>query len=200
MTSAAAGVLADVPQEIETERLVLRSYRREQAKAAFEAVEESREHLRAHMAGFSARVATLDDAVAWIADLASQFELRTTLGYAVVRRDDGAMLGGAGLHRPDWGARRFEVGYWLRASAVGCGFASEASRALTRMAFEKLAARRVCLHCDATNDASRKVAERLGFVREARLRNDRWDAVTGKLHDTLIFALTPEDWATSAWR
>jgi RimJ/RimL family protein N-acetyltransferase len=36
------------------------------------------------------------------------------------------------------------------------------------------------------------VAERLGFVREARLRNEA-RATDGSLRDTLIFALTPDD-------
>ena len=69
---------------------------------------------------------------------------------------------------------------------------AEAVRLLADFAFNELHANRVMIRCDARNARSAGVAERLGFVREACLRNEA-RANDGSLRDTLIFALTPSD-------
>ena len=55
----------------------------------------------------------------------------------------GGLLGGTGLHRIDCELRRFEIGFWIRASAEGQGYVSEAVQAMTALAFDQLDARRV---------------------------------------------------------
>ena len=106
----------------------------------------------------------------------------------------GLYLGGTGIPRLDWRARTFEVGYWLRGAATGKGYVGEAVRLLARFAFEELVANRLEIRCDALNERSKHVPERLGFPLEARLRNDALDPA-GQPRDTLVFALIPEDYA-----
>ena len=115
-------------------------------------------------------------------------------------RATGHYLGGSGLHRIDWSVPALEIGYWLRTSACGQGYASEAVRLLCEFAFETLGANRVEIRCDALNTRSVAVPTRLGFVQEALLRSDCRDG-NGELRDTLIFALTPEDYdrAKAGW-
>jgi RimJ/RimL family protein N-acetyltransferase len=48
------------------------------------------------------------------------------------------------------------------------------------------------IRCDARNTRSAAVAERLGFVREAHLRNEA-RSTDGELRDTLVFSLIPSD-------
>ena len=67
-------------------------------------------------------------------------------------------------------------------------------RLLTRLAFEDLEARRVEISCDPRNDRSRRVAERLGFVLEGRLRSIMLDTA-GQPRDQLVFSLIPDDYA-----
>lgn len=90
----------------------------------------------------------------------------------------------------------FEIGYWLRTSAWGRGYVSEAVQVLSRFAFEMLGANRVEIRCDPRNTRSAAVPTRLGFVQEALLRNDVRDGA-GELRDILIFALTPDDYAAA---
>jgi len=56
-----------------------------------------------------------------------------------------------------------ETGYWLRADATGQGYATEATAALTELAFTHLGARRVVVCHDPANAASDGVPRRLGF-------------------------------------
>jgi RimJ/RimL family protein N-acetyltransferase len=118
---------------------------------------------------------------------------RSDLIVGVWERDTGRYLGSSGVHPRDWEVPWFEVGYWLRTSAEGRGYISEAVRLLVRLCFETLQANRVDLRCDARNERSAAVARRCGFVHEGTRRNDD-RGPSGELRDTMIFAMTPEDY------
>ncbi len=105
----------------------------------------------------------------------------------VYRRSDGRFLGTSGFHNCVWEVPRLEIGYWLRSSAQGCGYMTEAVRAIAEAALTKWRARRISIWCDATNIASTCVAERAGFALEARLREHRLLS-DGTVQDTLIYA------------
>jgi RimJ/RimL family protein N-acetyltransferase len=107
-------------------------------------------------------------------------------------------LGGSGLARIDWTIRRFEIGYWLRESAVGFGYVSETVQLLTCLAFDRLEASRVEIRMDVRNTRSRAVPERLGFVYEGRLRRALPD-VKARPRDVDVFALIHEDYERLPW-
>ncbi|TMD65260.1 MAG: GNAT family N-acetyltransferase, partial [Chloroflexi bacterium] len=86
----------------------------------------------------------------------------------------------------------FEIGYWLRVSAPGHGYMTEAVQLLTNYAFSSLAANRVEIRCDERNVRSAAIPRRLGFIQEARMRNHE-AAPDGTLRTTLVFALIPSD-------
>ena len=112
----------------------------------------------------------------------------TALSMLIWRSADGAFLGSIGYPRLDWAAPRFEIGYWLRSSALNCGYATEATAALTRYAFQTSAATRVDLWIDERNERSRRVAQRLGFERESVLH--AWTRDTdGVLADMGVYRL-----------
>ena len=86
----------------------------------------------------------------------------------------------------------------MQARAVGSrgqGLATEATAALTRIAFEVHGMQRVEIRVDPENVASARVAEKLGFVREGvlqrRLEKD------GRWGDLVSFSLAVEDFPTS---
>jgi ribosomal-protein-serine acetyltransferase len=178
-------------EALEGERVLVRPYKEEDAEALFEAVEESREHLRPWME-WEASHLTIDESHDFIARSRASWMVRENMNVGIWRRDDGRYLGGSGLHVRSWEPRHFEIGYWLRTSAEGHGYMAETVRLLTDFAFSQLDAVRVEIRCDARNARSAGVAERLGFVREAQLRNDEL-APDGSLRDTLVFALIPSD-------
>jgi RimJ/RimL family protein N-acetyltransferase len=116
-----------------------------------------------------------------------RFLERTDLWLLLFLKGTNTMVGGSGLHRMDWDVPRFEIGYWVRKQFAGKGYITEAVIGISRFAFEVLGARRVEIHCDSSNERSRRVAERAGFELEATLKKH---ALTpdGQLRDTLIYA------------
>jgi RimJ/RimL family protein N-acetyltransferase/ketosteroid isomerase-like protein len=91
----------------------------------------------------------------------------TDFSFTVVTREGSAPIGRVGLHylSPDG---TWAVGYWIHPDHWGRGYAPEASRAAIEFAFRELGATRIILPHATWNDASRRVAEKLGFrlVRE----------------------------------
>ncbi len=80
--------------------------------------------------------------------------------------------------------RRFEaIGYTLHPDYWGRGYVPEAARALIDEAFKKLGLHKIELTCFGYNVQSQRVAEKLGFTLEARIR-DRKDAQGNRCDDS----------------
>jgi ribosomal-protein-serine acetyltransferase len=184
-------------EELRGERVVVRPYRLEDAAALREAIEESREHVRPWLP-FADAHQTDEETRDWIIRGMAEWLTRVNVSLSIWDAASGRYLGGIGLHPRNWEVRYFSIGYWLRQSAEGHGYVREAVRLVTDFAFEHLEANRVEIRCDARNRRSAAVAEALGFVREALLRNHS-RASDGTLRNTLVFALTPDDprWPSS---
>lgn len=184
-------LLEQVPGRIETERLILRTAGSADAAALNRAVCESLEELRLYMP-WAQTAPSLAQSEADCRRLQARFLLREDLTFFMFERrtdgSEGELVGGTGLHRMDWRARRFELGYWCRSSHTGLGLATEAARAVTGFAFESLQARRVEVRMDDANERSWRVAQRAGFAFEGVLRSDSLNP-RGEPRDTRVYAL-----------
>lgn len=191
MSDANYPTLIHVPSALRGERVLLRPYRVDDAEHVLAAVDESREHPRPWV-NWVDDMATVEDCRDYCIRGAAKWVLRTDLAVGIFDAQTGRFLGGTGLHDPNWELRSFEVGYWMRVSALGKGYVTEAVRLLLELAFDHLQARRIELCCDPDNDASRRVAEQAGFVLEGRQRNSLV-ARDGRASDWLVFSRIPED-------
>lgn len=87
-----------------------------------------------------------------------------------------------------------ELGYRLRRSAWGRGYASEGSLALVDLAFTDLGASRVYAETMAVNRASRRVMEKTG-LRFVRLFHADWPVrIPGDEEGDVEYAITREEW------
>jgi len=186
-------ILRHVPEELIGERVLVRPWREGDAPAIWEAIEESREQIRQWLPWVDG-TKRVEDCIQTGRRSMAKWITREDLMLTIWDRSSGRYLGGSGLHRIDWDIPAFEIGYWLRTSAQGQGYMSEAVALIRRMAFEDLGANRVTIHCSSGNERSAAVARRLGFAHEGTLRNDARET-DGELRDTLIFAMTPDDYA-----
>ena len=177
--------------ELKGERVAIRLYREEDAQALFEAVAESRDHIRPWLP-FADAHQTIEESRDWIIQQQANFLLRESMSYGLWDTTSGRFVGGSGLHPRNWDIGYFEIGYWLRASATGRGYITETVKLCTNYLFTHLHANRVEIRCDAKNERSAAVPRRLGFVQEGLKRNDMQNTA-GELRSTLIFAMTPED-------
>lgn len=181
-----------VPESFETARLLLRPFSVEDAPALHEALAESVVELRRHLWFLSwvAEDQTPQSAEARCRRAHANFLLRADLPYLAFERTSGRLVGSIGLHRTDWALPKTEVGYWIRSSETGKGYASEGVIALTTWALDVLHAKRVELVTDELNTGSRAVAARCGFRLEGVLRNVT-QAPDGSLRNSCVYAREP---------
>ena len=139
---------------LETERLILRAPTLEDVKAVAALANDRRiaentlriphPYRRADAEAFIS-AANLDD---------QEIVFLTTLR-------DGTVLGACGIAMLDGNAP--ELGYWLGAPYWGCGYATEAARALIDYGFTDLGYERLVSGARVSNPASRRVLEKCGF-------------------------------------
>lgn len=182
----------DPPYAIRTERLLLRCWEPSDHLALEEAVLESLDHLRPWMPWVHAEPISRDERVALLRGFRGAFDLGQDFVYGIFDRDGGRVLGGTGLHTRS-GPDSFEIGYWIRADSVGRGLATEATAALTRVAFEICGVARVDILVDPANGASLSVPRRLGFVEEGVLRRRLESPAGAPRRDATVFSLLAEE-------
>jgi len=139
---------------------------------------------------------SLDDKAELLRTFRGRFDLGEDFVYGVFAGDESEVIGGSGLHTRV-GSGSLEIGYWIRASHVGRGFAQEATAALTNVAFRVCGVDRVEIHVDPANAASLRVPRALGFTEEATLRR-RLPAAEGEpRRDSVVFTMFSEDVGSS---
>jgi RimJ/RimL family protein N-acetyltransferase len=161
--------VSDPPYRIVTERLVVRCWDPVDAPLLKAAIDESLDELRPWMPWAAEEPQPLEAKVKLLRTFRGRFDLGEEFVYGIFSRDEAAVVGGTGLHRRSEDDS-FEIGYWVRTSHAGRGFATEASAALTRVAFELCGVERVDIRVDPANAASAAVPRKLGFAEEATLR------------------------------
>ena len=150
---------AELPEQIETERLVL-------------------------------RFRTVADAEV-IFDYASRPEVSYPAGYGIIVKGTDTIIGSVDFPRR-YEDDVLEIGYTLHPDYWGRGYVPEATRALINLGFKELGLHKIELTCFGYNVQSQRVAEKLGFTLEARIR-DRKDA-QGNRCDSLIYGLMKSEW------
>lgn len=113
---------------------------------------------------------------------------------AIERRDSGAMIGDVNLQWLSAAHKGGEIGFVLHPDQHGRGYGREAALEMLRLGFEGLSLHRIIGRCDARNDASARLMERLGMRREAHFRENEW--VKGEWCDEYVYALLAAEWAS----
>ncbi|MCA1725229.1 MAG: GNAT family N-acetyltransferase [Thermomicrobia bacterium] len=185
--------LIAMPDEWIGPRIIMRRYTEDDARPLFAAVMESQAHLRQWLP-WANTYHSLDDAIEFVRRQTGHWALSGHVGMAIFSRADGTYLGATGFTVRSLAVPSFEIGYWLRQSAEGHGYMSEAVRLATTFLFDRLSAQRVFIRCDARNARSKAVAERLGFTFEGCHRRDEI-GTGGIIRDTLVYALIPDEFA-----
>lgn len=159
-------VLIDVPMPIRTPRLILRPPQAGDGAAMHEAKAETWEGIHKWMPWTKDGLGTAEESEAVARKAQAKFILREDLMLIGHEAKSGRAVIYTGLHRFDWQHRSFEIGYWVRQSAQGKGYATESTNALIRYAFGALNARRVQIDFADGNEASHAVIKKLGLCYE----------------------------------
>ena len=181
-------LLIDLPEQIETERLILRPPRVGEGAMINAAIRESLAELSPWMP-WATPAPTVEQTEANVRQAIAQTTARQDIRIHLHLKGDGTFIGGSGFHRIDWSVPKVEIGYWVRTRCAGKGYVTEAVVAMTRFAIDILKVNRVEIRTDERNLRSRRVAERAGFALEGILRNEAREG--GEVRNTAIYAVVP---------
>lgn len=175
--------------DVETERLYLRQRLVSDAKDIFDYVSLPEV---TWPAGFQP-VKNVTEEENYLVNIMSKrwSEKKIPAGYGICPKGSNRVIGSIDFnhrHADDV----FEMGYLLHPDYWGQGLVPEAGRALLEVGFTLLNLHKIEIECYGYNKASQRIAEKLGFTLESRIR-DRKDA-QGKRCDLLSYGLLKSEW------
>ncbi len=186
-------LLLDLPDHLETERLILRPYQPGDGPMYYQAGLRNRDHLARFEPDNGLRsLQTLEEAEIQVREMAAAWQSRGYFFWAALEKSSGDFVGNIYVGPVNWDTPEFEVGYIADAGHQGKGYITEALKAVLHSIFEDFHAHRVSLHTSAENTRSQRVAERCGFVLEGCTREDH-RAPDGHLENSLHYGRLKTD-------
>lgn len=185
-------ILLDIPSEIHTSRLTIRAPRPGDGPELCRAMNETFSELKPWMP-WAQSPPTEAGSELNVRQAHLAYLERKELRLHLYLKGTETLVGSSGFHNIEWELPKFEIGYWCRTQFAGKGYITEAVRALTALAFDILGAQRVQVCLDTLNEASRRVAERVGYVFEVEQPNERVSG-DGQVRHTYVYRLVPEEY------
>ncbi|MGY5874929.1 MAG: GNAT family protein [Candidatus Thorarchaeota archaeon] len=164
-------LLLEFPSHLETDRLVIRKYESGDGQDVYQLFErnDNRQKLKEHVSEVE-MITTVEDAEINVRKHSAEWETRERLVMGVWLKSSDEFVGEIWIEPKNWEVPSFELGYYLEPVYQGEGLATEASMRSVQFLFDDLQAHKVIILTRDTNERSWKLAERIGFVREAHLR------------------------------
>jgi RimJ/RimL family protein N-acetyltransferase len=176
--------------ELVDDRLRLRPWRSDDAPWLVEAVRESIASVGQWLPWCHANYGP-DDARAWIADCQSGWQSGKLFAFPIFDAHSGMLLGSIGLNQLNAKHRSANLGYWIRQTCQGHGFAPAAVRLVAKFGFERLGLTRIEIIVLPENLPSRRTAEKSGASFEGMARNRLW--IGEQAHQAAVYSLIQAD-------
>lgn len=196
-----------LPLRIESERLVIRTYRREDIETLYRVVNETRDHLIPWLpwcrSGYQDMDASTQEIANQIMELRNPMTLHRVI-FGVFLRETGELIGGSGIHDIRRDTASCETGYWVHHKHTRKGYTEEACRRTISWAMEDqthggMGLRRVRAYCSDRNEASARLLEKLGITPEVHQRDDYFVEGIG-CTDRLGWGVLRSEWDCGAHR
>lgn len=117
---------------------------------------------------------------------------RTCYELAVIKKDDGFLIGGVCLYVDNFQDKKAWLGYRFHKEYWGKGYATESTKAIIIYGFQDLKLHRIQAKCDVLNNASSKVLEKCGFLKEGYLREECWQK--GRWRDSFLYSILESEY------
>ena len=158
--------------QLKTDRLILQRFTRRDASTLDEAIRESLADLNQWLP-WARLDYTTSDTTSFIRESIQAWKEERAWDYSIRAIEDPKRhVGNISFWTVSKLGKIAEIGYWVRSYDTGRGICTEAVQLLLEEAFNSLGYHKVVLRIAVGNDASDRVAEKLGFTREGVLREE----------------------------
>ncbi len=157
---------------LENDRLSLQRFTRRDATTLDEAIRESLGDLNLWLP-WARLDYTASDTTAFIRESIQAWKEERAWDYSIKLNDDPRThVGNVSFWTVSKLGKIAEVGYWVRSTETSRGVCTAAVDLLLKEMFDSLGYHKVVLRIAVGNDASDRVAQKLGFTREGILREE----------------------------
>lgn len=132
-------------------------------------------------------VKTIEDALEHIAMMDTKIENNEGINWAITQKGNPKLIGVIGHYKIKPEHYRAEIGYMLLPEFSGKGIISEAVKEVVKYGFKGMQLHSIEAVIDPENNASAKVLEKNGFVKEAHLKENEF--FEGRFLDSVIYSL-----------
>lgn len=186
--------MAVAASKLETERLVLRRFSRRDSTSLNDAISASLADLNEWLP-WARTDYQPSDATAFIRDSLQAWKEGRAWDYTIRLKDDpGRHLGNISIWTVSKTGKIAEIGYWIRSDETSKGICTEAADVLLNQAYQSMNFHKVIMRIAVGNDASHRVAEKLGFTREGVLREEL--LIRGNWVDHTLWSMLDREYAT----
>lgn len=175
--------------------ITVRPYEFGEENELHKAVQDSLPELSPWMSWATPRY-TKDVARDFIAIARAEWSRGMLYSFCISDAKTGEFLGGCGLSHIHPVYKFCNLGYWIRTSRHGSGFAGRAAKLIARFAFERVNLIRTEIVIAVGNESSKRVAEKIGAHYEGILLNRM--TVGTNIYDAYMFSLLPSDFGLAA--
>lgn len=176
--------------ELETQRLILRRFRADDADKMFENWAGS-EKVTAHLPWAAYKDA--ESVKDYLRTLENNYSSPSFYDWCIVLKETGEPIGSIGAVGVNDDLSSIGLGYCLSERYWGQGIVPEAGRAVLKLFFETLGAVRVSAAHHTDNPKSGRVMQKLGMRPEGILRKNAKDN-KGNFVDVCVYSMTDDDW------
>lgn len=119
-------------------------------------------------------------------------EPRSRFVFAIILKESGEMIGAGEFNIRDYTNRVGEIGYIVNPKYWGMGFATEVAKLLITYGINDLNMHRIFATCDPINIASSRVLDKVGMIKEGRLRENL--VIKDGWRDSLLYGILEQEW------
>jgi RimJ/RimL family protein N-acetyltransferase len=192
----AAGYADPVPRPLlENDRLVLQRFTRRDAATLDDAIRISLADLNLWLP-WARLDYTAADTTAFIRESIQAWKEERAWDYSIRSKDDlKRHIGNISFWTVSKLGKIAEIGYWVRSDEASKGVCTESVRLLLDETFNSMGYHKVVLRIAVGNDASDRVAEKVGFTREGILREEL--LIRGNWVDHTLWSLLDREYRTA---
>lgn len=159
------------------------------ASDIFYSVNINRQYLRKYLPWIDGSV-TMEDSLAFINISKEKHAKGNGFDVGIWYRENFA--GTLGFHSMNKMSNEVSIGYWLDPKYMGKGLMTKACKAMIDYAFKVYRVNRVEIRCAASNEKSRAIPIRLGFIQEGIIREG--ENLEHGREDLIIYGILKREW------